>query len=226
MIRKIDKYKQAIILRQAGESIKAIAKKLMISSSTSSLWCRNIILTPEQLSKLRTKSGNIELLKKLSQKKHLDKIQRHNLIFNQAAYEIALLNENEFFIAGVALYWAEGFKNPSEGRIGFCNSDPRMVKFMLKWFKQFFSLRNEDFILRAEFNIDHLDRKKEIEEYWSKLTNIPQNQFNNPFLQKTKWQKTYLNRNTYFGTLRIRLKKSSALLPKMRGWIEGLSHAA
>lgn len=225
MIRKIDKYNQAKSLRQAGHSIRFIASQLQISSSTASLWCRHIQLTPEQLTTLQAKSINTELLKRLAVQKHLTKIQQQQDLFNQAKLEITQLTNREFFVSGLALYWAEGFKNLSEGRIGFCNSDPRMIIFMLAWFRQFFQIKNEDFTLRAEFNIDHLDRKDEIESYWSKLTHIPLNQFNNPFLQKSKWQKSYLNRNTYFGTLRIRIRKSTAHLPRIRGWIEGLSNS-
>lgn len=40
---------KALKLRQQGESIKKIAKKLKIAKSTISLWCRDIELTPEQI---------------------------------------------------------------------------------------------------------------------------------------------------------------------------------
>lgn len=225
MIRKIDKYNKAKALRQAGYSIRFIASKLEISSSTASIWCRNVPLTPEQLTNLQAKSINTDLLKRLAFQKHLMKINRDQEIFNQASSEIKILTNKEFFISGLALYWAEGFKNLSEGRIGFCNSDPRMIVFMIEWFKKFFNVRNEEITLRAEFNIEHLNRQHTIESYWSKLTDIPLSQFNKPFLQKAKWQKNYLNRSNYFGTLRIRIRKSAAHLPRIRGWIEGLSRS-
>jgi transposase-like protein len=223
MIRKIDLYNQAIILRQSGESIKSIAKKLMISSSTASLWCREIKLTTAQLEKLKSKSVNYELLKALSIKKHLVKVSLDQEIFDKAKNEVKLLTKNEFFVAGIALYWAEGFKNLSEGRIGFCNSDPRMIIFMLRWFKKFLHLGQSDFTLRVEFNAEHLERKEEIEAHWSNITGITLEQFNKPFLQKAKLQKKYPHKQTYFGTLRIRVRKSTAMLPQIRGWIQGLN---
>jgi transcriptional regulator with XRE-family HTH domain len=225
MIRKIDKYNQAILLRQNGLSIRSIAQQLNISSSTASLWCRSVQLTSEQLLKLRAKSINIDMLKQLAIKKHLAKIEAHQDLFLKSKQEIIPLSPQEFFVSGLALYWAEGFKNLSEGRIGFCNTDPRMIVFMLAWFRKFFKLQNTDFTLRAEFNIEHIDRRTDIETYWSRLTKIPLNQFNSPFLQKSKWLKQYKNRNSYYGTLRIRVKKSTALLPRIRGWIEGLSQS-
>ncbi|OGE31102.1 hypothetical protein A2631_05520 [Candidatus Daviesbacteria bacterium RIFCSPHIGHO2_01_FULL_44_29] len=48
MKRDLDKYQQARDLRISGDSIKTIAKKLLISSSTASIWTNDIQLTPEQ----------------------------------------------------------------------------------------------------------------------------------------------------------------------------------
>lgn len=146
-------------------------------------------------------------------------------MFQEARSEIKSLSGRELFLTGLALYWAEGFKNEKEGKLGFCNSDPKMIKFMIRWFKIALKIKPEDFILRAEFNESHKDRTKEIENYWSKLTEIPLTQFNKSFYQHSVWKREYPNRNTYFGVLRIRVRKSSELLNKMRGWINGLSNS-
>lgn len=225
MRKKIEKYNQAVLLRKSGESIRAISKRLKISTSTASLWCRNIELSFEQKAILASKSANIELLRFHANKRHEDKINRNKEIFEKARLDIQKLNKDELFLAGIALYWAEGFKNLSEGRIGFCNSDPRMIKFIINWFKKVLKIPKSEFILRAEFNIEHLNRRSEIEDYWSKVTGIPKFQFNNPYLQKSKFLRDYSNRGAYYGVLRIRVRKSSALLVRLRGWIEGLSLA-
>lgn len=223
MVRELRKYKRAINLRLAGGSIRFIAKKLHISTSTASVWCRNVELTSSQKSTLAAKTKNAAILKLFAQKRHQDKLDRHNLLFKKAKSSIGNLSSQKLFYTGLALYWAEGFKNINEGRIGFCNSDPKMIKFMLIWFKKILNTSNEDFILRAEFNIEHSERQHEIEEYWSEITNIPLSQFNKPFLQKAKQKRDYSKRGKYYGVLRIRVRKSSLALVKIRGWIEGLS---
>jgi len=43
---------RAIELRKKGESIKVIAKKIGVSKSSTSIWCRDIILSPMQIQKL------------------------------------------------------------------------------------------------------------------------------------------------------------------------------
>lgn len=217
------KNEQALSLRASGKSIKYIAKEVNISTSTASLWCRKVELTSEQKAFLSLKGQNHDLLRSYALKRHEEKVKRNEIIFNKSFGDIKELNKNEFFIAGLALYWAEGFKSKTEQTIGFCNSDPAMIKFMIKWFKEFFNLTNTAFILRVEFNSAHKERVGEIENYWSEVANIPLSQFNKPYLQKALHKRTYVNKSSYFGLLRIRLRKSSSSLVMMRGWLKGLS---
>lgn len=223
---KITEHSQALELRKAGRSIRSIAKQLKISTSTASVWCRTIQLTEDQKLVLFSKSANTELLRNYANKKHTDKLQRYKSTFDQAKQKINKVTENELFLTGVALYWAEGFKNISEGRIGFCNSDPRMIKYMMFWFRNILKIPDSDFTLRAEFNISHTGRQKDIELYWSEITKIPLDQFNKPYLQKSMFMRIYPNTDTYYGVLRIRIRKSTHLLAKLRGWIQGLSEQA
>lgn len=225
MKRDLQKFQQAQDLRRKGESIRQIAKVMQISTSTASIWCMGIDLTQDQRKVLSKRGLHIEKLKAFSLQRHNEKIAKDKEDFQRAFQEIQLLNNSNLFLVGLALYWAEGFKSIKEQRVGFCNSDPRMVKFIMKWFREALYVSAEDFVLRAEFNIEHEHRKEDIERYWAALTGIPRSQFNKPFLQKAKLVRSYNNQNTYFGVLRIRIRKSSRMLVKLRGWIQGLSLA-
>jgi len=50
--------------------------------------------------------------------------------------------------------------------------------------------------------------------------------FQKPFYQKVKWQKKYDHPENYHGVLRIRVRKSTDFLRKIRGYINGLSLSA
>lgn len=223
MKRDLIKYAASQSMRNDGESIRSIAKQLHISSSTASLWCRNIVLSQQQREKLNSKAGNTILLRALAHQHHLEKVKNDYLLKKVSAKEIKPLTNNETFLIGIALYWAEGFKNQFEHRVGFCNSDSKMILFMINWFRNTLNIPDEDIILRVEFNSSHESRKNEIEKYWSDLTKIPLTQFNKPYLQKTQNAVYYGHRKKYYGLLRIRIRKSSKLLTKFHGWIEGLS---
>lgn len=223
MIQKTEQYLQAQYLRKNGKSIRDIAQSLSISSSTASLWCRNVELSSEYKAQLASKSKNIELLRAFAKKRHETKLKNDEKMFQQAKLKIKKIDKNELFILGLTLYWAEGFKSKEERQVGFCNSDPRMIKFIMEWFKKSLKIPQGHFALRAEFNSSNTHRKDEIEKYWSDLTKIPLSQFHKPYLQKTNKVRDYSHRDRYYGILRIRIKKSSKLLVKIRGWIEGLS---
>jgi|SRR3989344_3711227 len=225
MRRKLKEYEQAIILRKRGQSVKKIANSLKISVSTASLWSKEVLLTEKQKEKLKNRKVRISHLRRLASKSHLEKIVRVKHLFKSAKSEIQILNDQELFLIGIALYWAEGFKSMKEGRLGFCNSDPKMIKFMIKWFRKALKIKSEDFILRTEFNESHKDRTEEIKFFWSKVTELSLDQFEKPFYHRSIWLREYPNREKYFGVLRIRIRRSSELLNKMRGWIDGLSHS-
>ena len=224
MKRKTKEYEKALILRSKGKSIKQIAKLLGVSISIVSLWCRAIKLTPEQTEKLKRRKVRIKHLRRLAKKSHLEKVLRVKKTIENATSEIKNLTDQEFFLTGLALYWAEGFKSTKETRIGFCNSDPIMIKFMLRWFKKALKVKRRDFTLRTEFNETHKDRTEVIQKFWSKLTKIPLQQFEKPFYHHSNWLRKYSNRNSYYGVLRIRIRRSSELLNKTRGWINGLKY--
>lgn len=223
MRRKQIQYEEAIKLRKKGKSIKQIARLLSVSVGIVSLWCREVELTLEQKERLKRRKVRVRHLRQLAKKSHTDKLIRVKKLFNEARDRIPTLTGKELFLAGLALYWAEGFKSPKEARLGFCNSDPRMIKFMMKWFKKALKVNPKDFILRAEFNETHKNREGLIKSFWSQTANIPLSQFEKSFHHHSTWLRTYPNPDKYFGVLRIRVRKSSELLIKTKGWIDGLS---
>lgn len=223
MIRKLLEYNRALELRRKGKSIRAIAKLLHISPATASAWCKQIQLSSKQLERLLKSKSRISHLRMLAKVKHKQNQERIMKLIEKSKKEIQALNAREFFLAGLSLYWAEGFKSLKEKRMGFCNSDPKMIRFMMKWFRKALKIKSEGFTLRTEFNESHKDRVGEIQKFWSKIANIPINQFEKPFYHHSTWLREYSNRDKYFGVLRIRIRKSSDLLNKTRGWIIGLS---
>lgn len=216
----------AIKLRKLGYSISEISKKLKVSKSTTSLWCRQIVLTEKQKELLEVRTGRklIKFFRIVANQKKERDIAKQKII-SLSKRELQKLSTREIFIAGVALYWAEGFKHTAESRIGFCNSDPQMIKFMMLFLKRCMGVESEDISPRLTLNIAFKNKTEIIQKYWSKYLGIPEGQFTKPFYQKVKQIKVYENSNTsYHGVLRIHVKKSSNLLLRMRGYLEGLKN--
>ncbi|PJC27888.1 hypothetical protein CO054_03070 [Candidatus Shapirobacteria bacterium CG_4_9_14_0_2_um_filter_39_11] len=219
---KPEKRKEARKFRRRGKSIKEIARKLDVSPASVHKWCQDIRLTPLQRRQLDQKVFDAlqRGRRKVAKNQRIRKLKEIKTLKVKGITEVGRLSKREFFLAGAALYWAEGFKKDS--RLGFANSDPNMVKFFLKWLIESRGVPKKDIRLRIGLNISHKNRIKEVEKYWSGLTEVPLNQFQKPFFQKFTWKKEFKKPEEYFGVLRIRANKQRLLFRKIHGWIEGL----
>ena len=214
-------------LRTSGLGLNQISKTASVPKSTIRLWISDIKLSPEQ--KLKLKNKALVALQKgrlTAQKINLQKrINKEESLLAKGTADIGKLSKKELFVAGVALYWAEGFKNKHEKRLGFCNSDPEMILFYLKWLKQL-GIDINNITARVSLNASFKDQELSICKYWSRLTHIPLNQFTKTFYQQTAWKKQYQNNGNYHGVLRIHVKESLEQLLIMKGWILGLKTQA
>ncbi|KKU17608.1 MAG: hypothetical protein UX25_C0005G0016 [Candidatus Woesebacteria bacterium GW2011_GWC2_45_9] len=212
-------------MRQRGESVTHIASKLGVSKSTVSLWVRDIILNVEQLENLRKNSilglERAGLLGALKQKNaRLERIRKYEQL---GIERLQGLTKREFLIAGLALYWGEGTKKALKLR--FCNSDPKLINFMIRWVRECFKVQRQDLVLTVGINEIHRNREKIVKEYWSDMTKIALFQFRKTSFKKAKLEKIYSNFNEHYGTLTVDVLKPARYYYKILGLIEGLSKA-
>lgn len=220
-IHSIDKKRQAVLLRsKEGQSLRNIAKKLNISLSTAQLWTKGITLSKEQELKIATERtrklihGQKQYLKRTKAQKY----QRESDIFSIAENEVDSKKLDSFFIMGLALYWAEGFKK--DYSLGFVNSDPIMIQIFLEWLRKYGECNPADVRLRVQIHEIYKPHIHSIQLYWSELLHIPITQFQKPFYQISKSQATF--DPNYKGLLRIRVIGTRNLFLRILGWLEGL----
>lgn len=212
-------------MRSKGESVKDIAKTLRVAKSTASLWVRDIILSVNQLEKLRKKEikgaelGRLRsALKQKERRKSL--IEYNNKL---GLKNIGKLTKRELLISGLAIYWGEGSKKSRE--VELCNSDPNLIKFMLNWFINVINIKPEEIKCWVGINEIHRERDKIVRQYWSKITGIPLNQFRKTSFKKVTNKKIYANFNEHYGTLALSVIKPARYYYKILGLIEALSTA-
>jgi hypothetical protein len=209
-------------MRKDGLGIKTIAHQLKVSSSTVSLWCRDIQLSQEQIHVLEKRMHDPSYGRRLmyTQKQRKEKEDRISKLFTSGIQDVGCLSDKELFVIGISLYWAEGFKKDS--LVGFSNSDSDMIKIFLRWLQVCCNISKNRIKVRLGVNETYVNKTKEIEQYWSKQLHLSLQQFQKPYIQKVQWKKQYDNPNEYHGVLRIRVSKSIELLRRIHGWIEGL----
>jgi hypothetical protein len=219
-------YEKRIIARKIrvkGKSIIYIAKKLGVTKSSVSLWCRDIILTSEQsmaLQKQKGKSMGRWIGAESNRRKKRENILRNK---KEAFSLLGKVSKRDLLIAGTCLFWGEGSKTGS--RFIFINSDPVMIKIMKKFLIEILGVDKND--IRATIQINHIHKLRinKIMSFWSKYLNIPLESFSKPYYINVVPKKVYENYEVYNGILRLSVLHSSNLEYKMLGLIEAFQHS-
>jgi len=221
---KFDKKIKAHKLRKQGLSINVIAKKLNVSKSTTSVWCSTVVLTTKQKEKLAKNQAAAGFQGRVKgavfqRQRKIDNIEFYN---EKAGRTIGTLSNRDLLLAGVSLFWAEGSKSDSTTGFVFVNSDPQMILFMKKFLREILFTKDEDLICTIQINKVHEPRILKILSFWSTLLELPLSQFNKPYYVNIRPKKVYENYDSYYGVLRLKVKKSTNYKYYMLGLIAAL----
>jgi len=118
-------------------------------------------------------------------------------------------------IAGVMLYWGEGSQWAGEKIVDFANSNPEMIIIFLKFLRKICGINESK--LRAYLYCYNNQNIQKTLNYWSKITNIPKNQFTKPYIRKD-YQKSKINKMKN-GLIHVRYNDKK-LLDLIRFWIK------
>jgi len=215
---KLDLKIEARKLRKDGKSIKEIKRNLNVSLSSVSIWVRDVKLSKEQLENLylNRKTGNLKGSIIAAQ----NKIRKRELItqeLNKEGFkEIGKLIDRERFLIGVSMYAGEGGKTDRD--LSFVNSDAKLIKFMMEWFRDFCGIPESKFrgSLYIHDDLSEIKAKK----FWSELTKIPLKQFTKSYIAKNN-QKRLRKKKHENGIFRIKISNAN-LHRKIMGWVDGI----
>ena len=136
----------------------------------------------------------------------------------RGARDVGTLSQRDLFLLGLALYWGEGYKNGNE-ECGLTNSDPAIITTFIEWLRRIYAIPSTDLILRVSVNETHRHRVQIIEKYWSQMTGVPLSQFTSTSLIKARSKKAYADAESHFGTLRVKVRRGTALRRRIMGSI-------
>jgi hypothetical protein len=217
---KLEEKKKAISLRKKGLSYSEIRKKVNVSKDTLSRWCRDVILSPEQLERLaKRKIEGSERGRIIGAKTQQDRrLKEIALFMDQGKKDIGSLTDRDKFLIGISLYVGEGGKG--DHQIEFANSDPLLIAFMMNWFREFCKIPEHKF-RGAIWIHDNLDQNV-AKEYWSNLTKIPENQFFKTYIVKNKLGSKKIRKKLHdYGVFSIRISGAKDQR-KILGWSYGI----
>jgi hypothetical protein len=160
---------KAIELRKEGYSYSHISFKIDVAKSTLSEWLKNIPFLPNEIT-YRNIIKNNERIVSISRVDKLKSIKDADIY---AKGNLGTLSKRDHFIFGLGIYLGEGSKIGDYIRIS--NSDPRIIKFSIDWFKKHFGLGESNFRLRIHIYPDNDEDK--IIKFWINAVSLKREAF-------------------------------------------------
>lgn len=187
--------------RHRAMSIKEIARVVGVAPSSVSVWVRDVPLTPEQLESLRLRNPayNGQLR---GATRNAERGRERRRMYQEAGRALARRSE-ALHVAGAMLYWAEGDKG-SRNCARLSNSDPEVLRLFVRFLRECFGVTNEKLRVTCHLFADHLERQREIEQFWLNTLELPRHCLCKSFVNVySKYsQKKRTNRLPY-GTSRL-----------------------
>lgn len=167
----------AIRLRlESRYSYSRIRQELGVSKSTLSYWLKEFPLTKAEILKLqkdgwsKAEAGYEKYRRTMGELR----ARKEVVVKNEFLNRFKSISDNELFIAGLMIYYAEGDKK-NQNRIVLANTDYRMIKFFINWQKRFLQIEDNKFKVQLHL-YENMNIKTEF-EFWQNKLNIPKNQF-------------------------------------------------
>ncbi|MEU2355336.1 hypothetical protein ABZ599_20570 [Streptomyces misionensis] len=216
---KDDLRERARELRLQGWTYDRIQVELGCSRSSVSLWVRDL---PRPEPRYTPEEQRALMRDGLARHRAAERQQREESKAS-ALREIGELTDRELFMAGIALYWAEGAKSKPydrRERAVFVNSDAGVIKTYLAWLDllgvdrarlTFRVLVHES----ADIEAAHL--------HWAAVAGVDVSVFARPTLKKHNPRTVRKNTGeSYHGCLVVCVARSAHLYKRIEGWWEGI----
>lgn len=187
-------------LRKDGYSYNLISAKTGISKSTLSGWLSKIDYIPNE--EVKSRIGKARIAAVLAkQKQKVESFESAKFI---AEKDVGVLSRKDLFMLGLGVYIGEGSK--SHGAIRVANSDPKIIKFCVRWFKEIFGLGSKNFRVRIHMYPDS-DIGKTL-RFWSEELEVPLEQFQKTYIDNREGKKMFKRGKLPYGTAHLTVQSA------------------
>lgn len=112
--------------------------------------------------------------------------ENNQIIFNKKApsfnVKLSLTDKEKILhIAGIMLYWAEGYQAAHASGVDFSNSKPEMITVFLEFLRRICKI--DESRLRVYLYCHANQDSHSLISFWSRLTGIPKKQFTRPYVR-------------------------------------------
>ena len=223
MRAKQEERERATGLRKLGFSYSEIQARIPVSQASLSLWLRGIKLSASQRRRLAKR-------KLIGQRQAAEEVHRKKLVRIASTMDLAEPEARQFisakellWVIGTVLYWAEGTKIkewPCKERVAFTNMDPAMIRVVRAWLMRYCSvgLGDLEYALYIHPNAD----VEAAHTYWTQKLGIIDAQLRTYFKKHNPSPRRRHVGRTYYGTMRLAVRRSTLLAHRINGWIRAV----
>lgn len=206
-------------LRARGFTYTEIAAATGASPGSISVWVRDVNVPSRE----RAERRRLEALRTSAQKRSRTAQRKRERQTALARSSIGPVSQQELFLLGVALYWAEGSKSKSydlRERVTFINSDPQVIEVFLAWLRLLGVTAEE---CRFRVQIHESADVRAAERFWAAIAGVQPDALLRTTVKRHKPKTNRLNvGDDYHGCLVISVLKSAELYRNIDGWWRGI----
>ncbi len=170
---------EAIQLRRKGYSLDELSGRLQMPKTTVQGWVKSIPLPLLAQRRIRSRiraAGRIgRPLAIIANRRKIEAWKQGIREKSQLTVNSANLTPSIGKLLCAVLYICEGAKYPSTRALRFGNSDPRMIRAFIQLLRHYFAIDERK--LRGEVGHRYDQSQESLIHFWSKVTEIPENQF-------------------------------------------------
>lgn len=214
----------------AGRSYTEINRLLNVPKSTLSAWFSTLEISSEakeRISKRAYAKSVLGLLKRNREQTAMAQI-RAQTTRDSSIKDIGTLSKRDLLMAGVSLYWAEGYKRPimvngkakTSHPVSLTNSDPKLIALFTKFLREVCGVQDDRISVGLRY-FEHQDPAYLL-NFWQKVVKMPASRFQKVIQTASISSKRIRPYNTLpYGIVQIRVCDTS-LFYKIMGWIDGM----
>jgi transposase-like protein len=207
-------------LRIAGKSLKEIARELVVSTSSVSVWVRDLPVPPG----LRERAAHAHRINSERWLRERARRENERQRVKQAARDlVGAVSDRELMLLGAVLYWAEGAKDKAYDRrehVALINSDVQVIRLFQRWL-DLMGVPEED--RRYRLSIHESADVDAAHQFWSGVTGVPVSRFSRPTLKRHTPRTIRLNvGDSYHGCLVVSVCRSRVLYQQIEGLFGGV----
>ena len=197
-----------------------IAERLGLSKGTLSDWLREIPYRPNQtvIARIRAGPARAAVVKQERRYGEIASLRKEGL------RTVGRISQRDLMFLGLGVYMGEGSKLYEIIRL--VNSDPKILKIAIEWFKKVCQVPNQNFAIRLHLYPD-TPQKKSV-AYWSRVTGIPSRQFEKVQVDRRLGKSFKKRGHLPYGTAHLTIRSHGdtrfgvTLHRRIIGWIDAV----